>query len=197
MDTEKNTIQHKVITVFKSPWGIVGIAVSAAIVLAIFILLPNQSKKMMPAQQHENHINNAYPTTDPAMIASTLSFKKYGQSADIIIDTHSNAVSGVQLNISYDPKILTTVQLLPGTFFDNPNTLLNSIDTTKGIISYAVAIKPSAQQKKGKGVIATILFQPVSDTTGYTRLTFLSQTKITSEGINSSVLKTFQGIILP
>src|SRR4030067_2808404 len=62
-------------------------------------------------------------------------------SLDTQISTGDNKITAVQLEISYDPKALTNVDILPGDFLNDPIVLLKNVDEKNGRISYAIAIK--------------------------------------------------------
>ncbi len=79
-------------------------------------------------------------------------------SLAITIASDSNKITAAQLEISYDPTMLTNITITPGTFFDNPLVLLKNIDSKNGKIFYAIALQPTAQAKSGAGTLATITF---------------------------------------
>lgn len=121
-------------------------------------------------------------------------------SLNAVIDTGENNVTAVQMEIAFDPKAITITKIAPGDFFDNPNVLLNDIDTKNGIISYAIALPPTAAAKKGSGVVATIEFTSSLYPGQRTEINFLPKSLITAENISKSVLKTASGaaiIIVP
>ena len=110
-------------------------------------------------------------------------------SLPISINTFKNKVTAVQLELQYDPKILTNVTVVPGSFFVNPIVLLNQIDIKTGRISYAFGIGPIGQAVIGKGTVANITFTTKVKTAEKTSILFLPTTLVTAEGINKSVLK--------
>lgn len=143
------------------------------------------------------------PTIKPELLAQTElkfgelnSFQIASQSGEKIayaipikISTNKNKVTAVQLEISYDPKILTQISITPGTFFQKPVSLLNQIDEKGGRISYAIGIPPNTPGKEGEDVVAIITFQAKSQFRGETTISFLPKTKVTAEEFNQSVLK--------
>lgn len=110
-------------------------------------------------------------------------------SLPININTFKNKVTAVQLELQYDPSILTNVAVAPSSFFANPNVLLNQIDTKTGRISYAFGVGLTEQGVIGKGTAASITFSAKAGTIGKTVIIFLPKTLVTAEGINESVLK--------
>lgn len=111
-------------------------------------------------------------------------------SIPIIIETGKNLVTAVQLELQYDPKIISDVSVQKGAFFSNPVELLNYIDSDTGRISYALGINPKDNGKKGEDVVAILTFKAKMQEPTATTVSFLSKTLITAEGIAQSVLKT-------
>lgn len=125
-----------------------------------------------------------YPTTVTASPAGTV---------DVMLNSTYNKVTAVQLEITYDPKSLTSVDIVPtatsSSLIANPVVLIKNIDTVKGTISFAVAVPPSGKAMNGLGSIATISFRTVPGATGTTSLSFTPKTLVTAQGVSSSVLK--------
>lgn len=113
---------------------------------------------------------------------------------EVQMDTASNEVTAVQLEILYDPEVLKDVVIKPGTFFTSPVPLLNTIDRNEGRMSYALAITPAQAPLKGSGTIATISFtkNPSSNLTE-TTLKLLPRTLVAAKGVGPSVLKEATG----
>ncbi len=103
--------------------------------------------------------------------------------------TGTNKVTAVQLEMQYDPEVLTNVAVVPGVFFKNPTILLNQIDQKTGRISYAFGINPTDQGVMGNGVIATLSFTAKTQAPMQTHIMFLPKTLVTAENTNESVLK--------
>jgi hypothetical protein len=107
------------------------------------------------------------------------------------IDSGSNAVTTVQLELAYDPKLITNLKITPDTFLPNAVELLNKNDVTTGRASFALAILPSQPAQTGKGVVARITFntRPATLITKETELTLLQKSLVTASGVSPSVLK--------
>jgi hypothetical protein len=113
---------------------------------------------------------------------------------DSMISTEDNKITAVQLELSYDPKALTKVDILPGTFFKDPVVLLKNIDEKNGRISYAIAIKMGQQAVGGTGTIAQIQFSPLPGSNlTTTSISFLPKTKVSAQGEAKTVLKSALG----
>lgn len=148
-------------------------------------------------QQKPAPVAKVTPTAKPqvafttiALMPQTLSLSSRSGSLNIVINTHGekNKVTAVQLELSYDPKSLSSVTLTPGPFLPAAAPLINTVDAQQGKITYALVIPPSGQGKSGEGVVATIAFQSLLTAGASTEITVLPTTLITAEGIPESVL---------
>jgi hypothetical protein len=99
----------------------------------------------------------------------------------------TNTVTAVQLELQYDPAMITNVTLTPGTFFSNAIPLVNTADKESGKVTYALAVSPTATGKAGKGTLATIQFQSLLPKGATTKLSILPTTLITAQGVADSV----------
>lgn len=110
------------------------------------------------------------------------------------VNTGVNAITAVQLDMTFDPKALSNIKVTAGQYFQNPFELLPStVDSKTGKISYALGLPPSAAAKKGIGTVATITFTSLLSPNQQTQLTFTSKTLVTAEGVSKSVLKSSVG----
>ena len=122
-------------------------------------------------------------------IATSSSASILNYSLPINISTGNNKATAVQLELQYDPLILTNVNVIPGPFFPKPEALLNQIDVKTGRISYAFGIGLNSQAVEGNGVIANITFSIRAGTPEETAIIFLPKTLVAAQGISESVLK--------
>ena len=129
---------------------------------------------------------------EPVATSSSISNLTY--TLAINIETGNNKPTAVQLELQFDPKVLTNVSITPGVFFKNPIVLLNQIDAKTGRISYAFGISPAQQEIKTTEVVATLTFDTQSGTPQQTTILFLPKTLVTAEGIAQSVLKKTSNI---
>lgn len=111
-------------------------------------------------------------------------------SLPININTFKNKVTTIQLELQYDPEILINVAVVPGSFFANPEVLLNQVDSKTGRISYAFGVGLTDQGIVGKGTVANILFSTKVKTSEKTAIIFLPKTLVTAQGVTQTVLKT-------
>jgi len=86
------------------------------------------------------------------------------------INTGINEVVGVELYMSFNPSIITVVDIVPGGFLLNPVTTVKQVNNTTGKISYVLHIPPSQAAQKGTGSLAVITFRALN--TGTANITF-------------------------
>lgn len=114
-------------------------------------------------------------------------------SFDIQLDSAGNTVTSVQLEISYNPAVLTNVQVQAPEATKNlfsPIQLitLRNVDRKNGEISFGFTIPRAAKAQKQSGVIATVSFTANSPTQALSTLLFLPKTLVTQQGSNESIL---------
>lgn len=114
-------------------------------------------------------------------------------AADVNITTNEDKVTAVQLEMSYDPKALTNVDIKPGSFIQSPVVLLKKVDQINGRISLTLGIPLGQKGISGTGTVATISFNEIATAKGSTVIDFLPKTAATAQGIAQSVLKTSTG----
>ncbi|HWY79418.1 MAG TPA: cohesin domain-containing protein, partial [Candidatus Sulfotelmatobacter sp.] len=108
-------------------------------------------------------------------------------SVDVTIDTSDNNVTAVQLELGYDPNIVSNVKVTPGPLFTNPVVLINKNNPQTGRYTYAFGITPNAQAVKGTGVVATVTFTALPGTLGKSmQIGLLSTSLVTARGIAQS-----------
>lgn len=133
------------------------------------------------------------PTPTPAA-QSVLSLQQAQQQTpgtmtyNVVINSNINTVNAVQLELAFDPKVLSNITVTPGPFFPKPVQLIKNIDYKNGRISYALGIQPADYGVKGQGVVATVTFSYVP-TAQSTTITFLPKTIVAAEGVTQSVLR--------
>jgi len=122
-------------------------------------------------------------------VATSSSTSALSYSLPVNISSGKNKVTAVQLELQYDPEILTDVVVVPGSFFPSPNVLLNQINPKTGRISYAFGIGLNGQGVTGKDTVAHLTFSTKTTTPVKTAIIFLPKTLVTAQGISETVLK--------
>lgn len=117
---------------------------------------------------------------------------------NVLLDSNINTINAVQLELSYDPKVLANVTVKPGSFFPKPLELIKDIDSVNGRISYALGIQPQDKGVQGSGTVAAISFTIIpSATDSSTTISFMPKTLVTAAGVIQSVLKNAQNVNIP
>lgn len=170
--------------------------VLVTVVLFVIALRTGQQnapdKSQMPQAQKQSPDSSA--KTILSIEPNPLSVTKGGQGkAEVMIDASDLSVTGIQLQMSYDPNYITNVQLAPGALVPNAVVLRNLNNAQTGKITYEFAIQPNQPVIKGKGVVATITFTAKPTASGQTQLALLPNSLVSARGIAQSVLKTATG----
>lgn len=114
---------------------------------------------------------------------------------NVVLKAPHNQVSGVQIELLYDPKVLMDVSIATPTasFWGNNNadvqTLYKNIDPVSGRVSYIEGIPPKGQAISGSGNILTLTFKvnPLTLGTG-TTIKLLDKSLVMQSQTNGSVL---------
>ncbi|MGA2911845.1 MAG: cohesin domain-containing protein [Candidatus Levyibacteriota bacterium] len=163
--------------------------------LLVIALIPNLKSPIVirptPAPEMPAYLQTELSFSTP--VNTTLN----SYSTNVLISTGNNKITAVQLEIAYDPKVLTNVDIAPGTFLTMPVVLLKKIDTVNGRLSYALGMSPSQKPTGGNGTVATLTFSTIPGTTAtQTPLNFEPKTAATAVGYAPSVLKQATGVIV-
>ncbi len=185
---------------------VIGVVLVLIVVIFIFLILGKQKQSNLtslpqtPSSTNTSPVANSTPSAPPtsqvygATLALTpnpltLSSNQTG-SINVVLDTAVENATAVQLEISYDPAVLSNVDITPGTFFTNPTVLLKKVDQTQGKISYAISAALTDKGKQGKGTVATITFAAQGQTGKTSPVAFLPKTLATAQGAQTTILKT-------
>jgi len=170
------------------------------ILLLVLVTVGLLAIALLPALKSPVVTKPAIPTL--AYAQTTLSFSTptklatNSYSVNVLISSGNNKTTAVQLEISYNPKVLTNVDIKTGPFFTTPVVLLKKIDAVNGRISYALGINPTQKPTNGNGVVATITFSTVVGTTAtQTPINFDLKTAATAVGYAQSVIKQTTGVL--
>lgn len=163
------------------------------VLLAITLYNPNLKPTTIPiTPTPKEEIAQTVLSFGNPVIATSSSVATLKYSVPINISTGKNKVTAVQLELQYDPEILTNVAVTPSLFFNNPQVLLNQIDIKTGRITYALGINLQDQVVMGEGVVAILNFEAKAGSIQETSILFLPKTLVTAEGLNQSALKEVQ-----
>lgn len=137
----------------------IGIIIASLVLLAGLAILAQRLTNQ--SAQISAPVQKSGPTTAPKRAFTSLSAISSkeavveGESFTIAIhiNTGENTVTGAQLELYYDPAVLTVTEVTPGDFFAKPIIYANKNDTTKGDIVFAVG---SFDGKQGTGKVALV-----------------------------------------
>jgi len=184
---------------------IISLVILTAALLAI--ALSTQSPSQNPNDIISKNSNEKIPTPTPvAQTTLSLSPNPYqattgANEIKVLINSESNKITTAQVELAYDPKLITNVKITKGEFLTNAVELLNKNDATTGRLSFALGLLPAQPARSGTGVVATISFnaRPATTLTKDTELTLLDKSLVTASGVSPSVLKEVKStkIILP
>jgi hypothetical protein len=166
-----------------------------ALFLITFVLLilafyqPSTPKTVQKTTTVEQPAGQTVLSFENPSVSTPSSVFALNYSLPVTISTGGNKVTAVQLELQYDPNILTNIEVVPGPFFANPQILLNQIDIKVGRISYALGIGQNEKATTGSGTAVNITFSVKSKLPEKTAIIFLPKTLVTAEGINGSALK--------
>lgn len=171
------------------------------ILTTIFIKLNSHSNQNLPTTNN-SQLSTILPTprTACALIMSPEKItiqpnQKF--SINITIGSDGDYPTDLQLEIAYDPNVLTNAQIYPGNLFTNPIIPLNYIDPTTGRISYAIQLPPDAKTTKRSGTVATLSFMSNPNTQQrQTKIYFLPKTTVHAQGQTALIKEALGSEIL-
>lgn len=162
--------------------------VTGLVILTVILLVVSlTSKNFSPLRSTPKEVKVDFAHTSLAVSEDVRLLTSGKYETNITINTNEDEISGVQIELSFDPKSLTNVDITPGTFIKEPATLIKTVDTGTGVIRYVIAIKPGDKTVKGQGVIATVSFNKTN--AEETFINFLPQSQVSTTGHNQSVLR--------
>lgn len=106
------------------------------------------------------------------------------------IDSGKNSIVGVQLELYYDPSLITNVTVTPLDFFPQAVEVLKKVDDKNGRISYAITVSPGETAVIGKGQLVKINYTPIGNNGISGVINFLPKTEVSGEATAGSLLKS-------
>jgi hypothetical protein len=166
--------------------------------LLVFLALHNEQKTQKPEQPTANtQVEQLNKTATLAFSPGEVVLTGSNSAAvDVIVDTKENTIDGVQLELLYDPKVVSNLKVtIPEQNFFGSNTdanvILNLNDTKLGRVTYGVGINPQATPKSGSGVVAhlTCTRNPLANVTESV-IEILDRSTVVESTHHESVLAT-------
>ena len=172
--------------------------VVVTVVLFVIALKTSSKPTQTPVNQEQS---TAQPTTVMTPVHSVLSLSpnplivQPGQqgSVDVSLDTSDNEVTGVQLELSYDPTAISNVKVAPGPFFPNAVILIDKNDAANGKMTYAFGIQPNRPTVTGTGTVAVVTFTAKNVPGKSAEISILPNSLVSARGVANSVLKSASG----
>jgi hypothetical protein len=112
------------------------------------------------------------------------------QSVNVVADSGTNKITGVQLELSFDPKLISGVTVTSGNLIPEPVELLNKVDATNGRITYVIGVPIGGSGVQGKGTVATISYNEIGAKGTLSEIKFLPKTLVAIEGFSATALKS-------
>lgn len=164
---------------------VIGLIILTVILLAVSLTIKRGSLPSLTRDDSENMENIAHTTvtvSDDVQVASAAG----AYQTDILVEPNGNRVTGIQLDLSYDPKVITVVDITPGPFFPNPTVLDKVIDAATGKVTITIATAMGADAITENGSVATLTFRKVGE--GNVVIDILPSTLVTDSRYSQSVL---------
>lgn len=168
------------------------------LVTVILFIIAIQTGKNQTNQMEQAKLQ-ATPTPDVAHTVLSMSpdpvevVSGVTGTVSVNIDPSDNPVTAIQLEILYDPTMLSNVKVTPGPLFSTGVGLINKNDVQTGRYTYAVGISPSQNPVSEKGVAALISFVPRGVPGKQSQIILQPTSLATARGVASSVLKSGKG----
>lgn len=178
---------------------LIGILVTLAVVLlGIAIRLTGTPENRIPGTVEQTPTPTVAKTSLIMFSPATLTVPSASRSGnvEVMVDTSGSPITGAQVEITYDPAIITNVEVESpdpsNSLFGAPGTYTNLFTdtTTPGKITFARAIALNGQEINGTGSIGKISFTIAPTATGSTEMTFGPDTVVTSTSTTESVLNS-------
>lgn len=162
---------------------VAGLVALTGVLLIVSLASKKISPFETPSKQATDIAHTSLSISDQPRSASTAGTYE----TDVNIDSQDNLITGVQLEISYDPKVLTNVEIKAGDFIPNSIVTQKKVDSAKGTISYWLWISQGNSGAKGKGTVAVISFSKTGS--NETSINFLPDTVVGDQRYGQSVLR--------
>ncbi len=154
-------------------------------------LLDNKTKQTAPLQKD---VQKKLSLENVLYLSPNVQNIQEGRSnyVNVILDFKGASPTLAQLEISFDPKVLTNIDIVPGNFFINQKILLKNIDYNNGRISYALESTSSENVPSSQNPVAIISFMKSAGAIQKeTALDFLPKTTIKIKGDTGTLNATY------
>lgn len=170
----------------RKTWLLVGVLILLTGALLAFSLTSKKGQAPKETQKAVVTIENEKPQTHLSFSDETKSAS--GSSLfqiDVLINSGTNKITGAQVELSYDPKVLSRVDISSGSFIKVSVEVIKKIDNKTGTVSFVLGSKLN-ESAQGEGILAHLTYLRLNNS--QTKIDFLPQTLITARGFSESVL---------
>ncbi len=183
--TKFNFLKHK--TYYEG-----GIVVILVIIIGLLLLI-SQTNEM-----NNNHVVMPTPTPQPRQTLlyfspPNLTINTQSPSLEklnLVIQTNDNSIYGADIELSYDPNIISNLQISSGSFIPKVENLPTP-KAKSGTLSYIMVVPFKAKPIKGTGILAQVSFainKSALQKAKSTQISFLPATSISGLNQKFSVL---------
>lgn len=166
---------------------IVILALIAISLVYVAFLSKDAPLKQMVQKTTQEETNDA--DTSLSIEESTKAEEGNNYFSTVNINTGKNGVIGVQLELYYDPTLITNVTITPLDFFPQAVEVLKKVDQQNGRISYALTVSPGEEAVKGVGELVKINYTPIGAEGVNSVINFLPKTEVSGDTTAGSLLK--------
>ncbi|OGH48099.1 MAG: hypothetical protein A3A51_02380 [Candidatus Levybacteria bacterium RIFCSPLOWO2_01_FULL_39_10] len=186
-EVEKNkdseNLKEKAKSLNKTPFLIAVLVVLTGVLLTLSLNIRKSSPTPGSGEIQKDIAHTSLSISDEVRVSTTSGVFE----TDINIKTNENLVTGAQIELEFDPEVLSNVDIRNGEFFDDPQIIIKEVDEEAGRVTYVLGIKLGQTSVKGEGTVAVVSFSKEGD--GQTYINFLPQTLVSAEDFDQSVLK--------
>lgn len=166
---------------------VIGLIILTVILLVISLTIKRSSLPSFSNDEAKNMQDIAHTTVTISEDVEVASAAGTYQT-NINIEPNGNKVTGIQLDLSYDPKVITVTDIKPGPFFPNPTVLDKIIDTATGKVTLTVGTSFGTDAITTNGSVAILTFKKIGE--GNVTVDVLPSTLVTDSRYSQSVLNT-------
>lgn len=162
------------------------LALIASGLLMLFLILTVKSRVGVPRTGFATSLAVQKTGKVNVLFDSVKLVLKEGEIKEVVgkINTGGSKVSAVDLNLTFNPKIINVQSINAGTFFKESFVFNNNIDNKTGIARFVVGSREPAD---GKGDL--VLIKILGMQKGETVLQFTEESKAAAQGYSQNILK--------
>lgn len=138
-----------------------------------------------PKQSQKSASLYFYPNTTRGVLGSSSSF--------IVLDPTIHHVTGVQIELKYNPEVVQSVKVTPVYSYNLQDyaVLFSDIDEKNGRISFAMGVMPGKQEITEKTAVLSLEYTLIKEVSApFEIFTILEKSLVTDKDRNDSVLKS-------